>query len=306
MSSSDEKSEILESVMTSSRRGFLGQAGLATLGVMGASKLSAAVSGPLASFVENKAALTASDIAILNFALNLEYLEAEFYLRAVTGDGLDDSDTTGKGTRGDVTGGSQVPFQTQKIMEYAQEIAADELAHVKFLRTVLGSNAVARPKIDLDQSFTDAARAAGLIGSGETFSPFADEQSFLVGAFTFEDVGVTAYHGAAALIKSKVVLDAAAGILAVEAYHAGLIRTVMYQLGLVAQAKAISDLRDAADGAGDRDQGIVMNGTANIVPTDANGIAYERTTTMVANIVYLKGASSTNGFFPNKLNGSIR
>jgi hypothetical protein len=49
-----------------------------------------------------------------------------------------------------------------------------------------------------------------------------------------------------------------------------------------------------------------MNGTANIVPTDANGLAYERTTAMVLNIVYLKGASSTNGFFPNKLDGAIR
>jgi hypothetical protein len=45
-----------------------------------------------------------TDTNILNFALNLEYLEAEYYLRAV-GRRLADADTTGRGTRGAVVGG---------------------------------------------------------------------------------------------------------------------------------------------------------------------------------------------------------
>ena len=251
-----------------------------------------------------QAAGAPSDADILNFALNLEYLEAEFYLFAINGVGLPSTDINGVGTTGSVYGGSAVPFKTPAIREYAKSIANDELAHVEFLRSALGSAAVARPTIDLVNSFTTAALAAGLIQPGQTFNPFADEQSFLLGAYIFEDVGVTAYSGAAPLLQSKAYLAAAAGILAVEAYHASNVRTVLYQMGQGPATAKISALRAAASGAAD-DQGVVMNGNANITPTDVHALAFSRTTAQVLNIVYLGGASGGYGFFPKGLNGAI-
>ena len=178
----------------------------------------------------------------------------------------------------------QVPFATPAFAAYAKEIADDEINHVKFLRAALASvgvQPVARPQLDLLNSFTTAARAAGVVGPTQTFDPFADELSFLVGAYIFEDVGVTAYKGAAPLLKSKPILEAAAGILAAEAYHAGIVRTLLFAQGAAFQdiTNKISDLRDALDGAAtDLDQGTLVGGVTNLFPADANSLAYSRNT----------------------------
>ncbi|CAA9508762.1 MAG: Dessication-associated protein [uncultured Sphingomonas sp.] len=258
-----------------------------------------------------------SDADILNFALNLEYLEAQFYSFAVTGAGLPNTLLTGTGTQGAVTGGRAVAFTDQVVRQYANEIAADERAHVAFLRTALGSAAVAQPAINISSDangpFSAAARAAGLVGAGQSFDPYASDENFLLGAYIFEDVGVTAYKGASPLIQSPTFLSAAAGILGAEAYHAGLIRTVLYGKGIAMPAlidatEAISDARDSLDNTADVDQGVRRMGDAsNIVPADANGLAFSRSAGDVLNIVYLNaGAVNQGGFFPAGVNGTIR
>lgn len=286
----------------SDRRNFLRAAGITSLGVVGGAGILGS-SSPMAEAQTNGP----SDVAVLNFALNLEYLEAEFYSRAFYGYGLDPSLTDGCGTRGGVIGGRQVSFSSRAIRDYAREIANDEIAHVKFLRAALGTARVARPQIDLKSSFTAAARAAGLIGAGKTFDPYANENNFLLAAFIFEDVGVTAYKGAAPLISNKTFLEAAAGLLAVEAYHAAIVRTTLYSKDLTKEVRKISAARDSLDGSTDLDQGIRRNGRANLVPTDGNGLAYSRSAAQVLNIVYLTPeATDRGGFFPRSINGDIR
>ncbi len=294
---------------------------------IGAAAIGATLSIPL-----DAAAQTApSDADILNFALNLEYLEAQFYAYAANGTGLASNLLTGSGTQGSVNGGRQVTFTDPVVRQYAREIAADEVAHVAFLRNALGTSAVAQPAIDIgvgpNTAFSNAARAAGLIGAGATFDPYANDENFLLGAFIFEDVGVTAYKGASPLITNNTYLDAAAGILAVEAFHAGLIRNALYAKGIGAStlrtaSESISNARDTLDSPADLDQGVATQtvpyvntgGTtvnvqvSNIAPTDANGIAFSRTPAQVLNIVYLTAgtSASSGGFFPNGVNGTLR
>jgi hypothetical protein len=285
---------------------FARAAGVLGLGVAGLGALATFKTAAGEPVNTPKGAAGPSDSAVLNFALTLEYLEAEFYLRAVTGEGLDDSQVDGRGTPGSVRGGHKVDFESKLAAQYAAEIAADERAHVAFFREALGSAGVARPTIDLDQAFSAAAIAAGLIAPGQTFDPFADEDSFLLGAFLFEDVGVTAFKGAAPLIANKTYLEAAAGILAVEAYHAGLVRSVLLSKGLADPANRISQARDSL-GPGGIDQGITdAEGNANAVPSDGYGVAFSRTPGQVLNVVYLNPDSvDRGGFYPDGINGEV-
>ncbi|HEX8483967.1 ferritin-like domain-containing protein [Sphingomonas sp.] len=316
----------------------------------------AAVGAGAFAFATPAAAQTVTDTDILNFALNLEYLEAQFYSYAAFGTGLNASllgGVTTTGAQGSVsTSGSNPPRQVDfsgdpLIGQYAREIAADEIAHVAFLRTALTATAaVAQPAINISgdaaSAFTAAGRASGVVTptgpngaftDADIFDPYASPNNFLLASFIFEDVGVTAYKGSAALLTSKVFLEAAAGILAVEAYHAAIVRTALYARGINAPAlidatEKISNARDTLDGAPavdlvrgvgpDDDQGIApmtISGPllpasgigSNIAPLNANGLAYSRTAQQVLNIVYLNRAAVTlGGFFPAGVNGTIR
>ncbi len=254
------------------------------------------------------------DAAVLNFALNLEYLEAAFYLAAV-----------GRVNELRAIGGSAeirlpagldaamgMQFKDSAVQAFARDIADDELSHVKFLHAALGKAAVARPVLDLSGAF-DAAGQAASGGAIKGFNPYANDLFFLHGAFIFEDVGVTAYNGAATLLTNPAFLQAAAGILAVEAYHGGAIRTLLYQQRQVTAAAglyvgqvvgAISALR--AKVGGGKDAGLSDNAGAIVAPADKNGVAYARSTREVLNIVYLAPNASKGGFYPSGLNGAIK
>jgi hypothetical protein len=270
-----------------------GAAGVAAASALGVGGLTLSSKSALA-----QTALT--DVEIFNFALNLEYLEAEYYLRAVSGQGLSPSLTTGVGTKGTVTGGSLVPFSTTAGAFSAIRIAIDELSHVEFLRGAPGAAAIAEPTIDLQTSFTTLAVTAGLVPAGQTFNPFASELDFLIGAYIFEDVGVTAYAGAAASISSPTNLSYAASILAVEAYHADAIRLALAQQGQGTATDAISALRAKLSGVGDVGTNAYGN-PFNFSNVDASGLAFRRTPTQVLSIVY-GGGTSSGLFFPNGIN----
>ncbi len=132
-------------------------------------------------------------VDVLNYALTLEYLEAEFYRQ-----------------------GNQANLLSGKADKYLHAIQKDEEAHVVALQETiksLGSTPVAAPQVDFGGAFKSGT-------------------SFLETAYIFENLGVSAYLGAApSLFKEKALLTAAASIFGVEARHAAI-------LGSLAKKKA--------------------------------------------------------------------
>jgi len=132
---------------------------------------------------------------VLNFALTLEYLEAEFYTKGVS--------TAGLIPAGDVAGFTS--------------IRDHENAHVNFLKTAIqgaGATPVSKPSFDFTAKGTFA-------------DVFSNYNTFLAVSQAFEDTGVRAYKGQAGnLVSNKTVLTAALQIHSVEARHASHVRYI--------------------------------------------------------------------------------
>ena len=247
------------------------------------------------------------DADVLNFALDLGYLTASFYSLAVTGTGIPSSVLGSLAASGTVYGGSKVTFADRTIASYAEEIMQRELQHLTLLRTLLGSAAAPVPTIDLTPrgGFLSFAAATNGLSPGVAYDPFANDDKFLLGAYLFQDVMVTAYKSAVRLLPTRTHVDAFSGILATKSYHAGLLRTLLYRRGLTAPAlraatEAIAKLRDGFDGRAVTDRGVALNGDrTSVVAVDSDGAVYGRTLGQVLNLMYTNsGAVKSGGFYP--------
>jgi hypothetical protein len=238
-------------------------------------------------------ASTDIDVEVVNFALNLEYLEAEFYTVATTGKTIEEIGIgiTGVGTPGPTTGGKRVHFEREasdwnwsgdevsgRLHAIAEEIAYDEQQHVILLRSLLGDAAIAKPAINLDA-----------LGIG--FDTF---QQFLQLARAFEDTGVSAYGGAAPLLTSKTILGYAARIALTEALHSSNLRLLIAENHVKTSALDSLDILPPPSGK-------------QYFEVDSQALAVVRTTSEVLAIAYGNSTPGTTkgGFFPDGVNGPI-
>ncbi len=247
------------------RRSFVRKLGLA----------SAAVGTALTLDLKDGKAATQTDVSVVNFALNLEFLEAEFYTVATTGKTLEQSGFNVGPNPGPTFGGKQVRFSNNLLFTsaVANQIGYDERQHVKLLLGLLGGAAIRKPAINLDA-----------LGIG-----FGNENEFLTLARIFEDIGVTAYAGAAPLL-SPAVLAYAARILAAEAEHVSNIRLQIARLNIKSPKLDTVDIIPPPSGT-------------KFFSLDNNGLAETRTPGQVLYLAYGAGNVTSGGFFPDGANG---
>ncbi len=250
---------------------------------------SAAVGAMSVAGTKTAEAQTSTEMEVLNFALNLEYLEAEFYTYGQYGYGIEQLGIATSGVAsgnnpssgGTTTGGKKVSFPNNLVFSQAitEEIGTDERAHVVLLRSFLGSAAIAKPNINLNA-----------LGIG-----FGSENEFLTLSRIFEDIGVSAYAGAAYLLTTPLVIQTAARILAVESQHVASVRTQIARLNIP------TPMLDGAD--------IVPPPTGSQVQylsiNPSNGLPALRSVPQVLNLAYGGANKTTGGFFPSGINGAF-
>lgn len=215
----------------------------------------------------------------LNFALNLEYLQASFYLLLARGHGLEKA-LMGP-DYGEVAGCTKFSFQSPDVKELVTQLAAAEREHVIFLRRtirLLGGTPVSCPALNL------AAMGMPTL-----------EDGLLSLARRLETIGVSAYTGAIQYLAPNAdAVTSVAQLLETEAQHEGVFRQLCV-------AHAVSS--PAVDS---QDKPPRTPTLANTSPS--TGLNPIRTPGQILQIVYnMPGVTGASGgaFFPRGMTGAI-
>ncbi|KAL5714314.1 hypothetical protein ACHQM5_016295 [Ranunculus cassubicifolius] len=263
------------------------------------------------------------DIDLLQFALNIEYLQAEFFLYGTLGHGLDviAPDLTGGGTS--PIGGEKANLQFF-VRDVITQIAYQQVGHIRAIRRMVGG--FPRPIMDLSSShFAQLMEKVIGFPLQPPFDPYKNDLNFLLASYLFPYISLTGYNGITYLMNSTSTKRLSAGLMVVEAGQDTILRTILYQRALqplspynynVAEITLrLSKYRDRlAHVKNPKDDGIILatqdrNGgltLGNIINGDRDSVAYSRTPWEILRILYETGsASHPGGFFPVGANGTI-
>ncbi|KAI0515777.1 hypothetical protein KFK09_008444 [Dendrobium nobile] len=266
--------------------------------------------------------LPSVDVDLLEFALNLEYLEAEFFLWGALGYGLDR-------IAGNLSAGGPPPIGVRKanldpfVRDIVTQFGYQEVGHLKAIKQRV--KGFPRPLLDLSaKNFATVVDNAFGEALKPPFDPYANGLNYLLASYIIPYVGLTGYVGANPNLQSSVAKRLVAGLLSVESAQDAVIRTLLYEqldkkvhpynISVAEFTDKISILRNKLGGAGIKDEGLVVPPelgaegkiSGNVIAGDENSIAYARTPEEILRIVYGTGnASKPGGFFPNGGDGRI-
>lgn len=266
--------------------------------------------------------LPQSDVDLLEFPLNLEYLEAEFFCWSALGYGLDGIDSS-------LTGGGPAPVgaQTAALTPFVRDIATQfcyqEVGHLRAIKQNV--KGFPRPLLDISAAnFGKIVETAMNTTLDPPFNPYENSLNFLLASYIIPYVGLTGYVGANPRLLTPQARKLVAGLLGVESAQDAVIRALLYEHGLsrvasygvgVAELTAhISELRNVLGRKGVKDEGLVVapgqgpegQTVGNIIAGDRFSLAYDRTPEEILGVVYGSGdPAKAGGFFPQGADGRI-
>ncbi|KAK4478349.1 hypothetical protein RD792_017639 [Penstemon davidsonii] len=270
----------------------------------------------------NSNGLPKSDVDLLEFPLNLEYLEAEFFSWAALGRGLD-SLAPNLAMGGPSPIGVQKANLSPEIRDIIIQFALQEFGHLRAIqRTFPG---FPRPLMDLSKtSFASIMNNAFGEALVSEFDPYANDINYLIASYVLPYVGLTGYVGATPKLHSPIAKMLVGGLLGMESGQDAVVRTLLYQRVFmkvwpynytVAEfTDKISNLRNNLGMNGVKDEGLIVTPeqgaegiiSGNILAGNNDSLSYPRTPEEILRIVYGTGNESVPGlFYPKGANGEI-
>ncbi|XP_006654057.3 desiccation-related protein PCC13-62-like [Oryza brachyantha] len=265
-----------------------------------------------------------SDMAQLQFLLNAKFVEAEWFLHAALGRGVDSLDRN-LSAGGPPPSGARKAALDFRTTEVAAELGYQEVGHIRAITQSMGG--FPRPAIDLSDgrfaAVMDEAMGARL---DPPFDAYASSVNFLLASYILPHITTSAAVGISPSLIGFASKRLQASILAVEAGQDAVIRLLLYQRAdeVVAPYKGhtvaeftrrISDWRNGASRCGAKDEGVKVldrrqgaerRTISNILGAGDDSLGFARTPAEVLRILYgSRNEQIPGGFLPRGGNGTI-
>ncbi|XP_057952643.1 desiccation-related protein PCC13-62-like [Malania oleifera] len=267
-------------------------------------------------------AVPKEDVDLLEFPLNLEFLEAEFFLWGALGRGLDVV-APKLAMGGPSPLGARIANLDPLTRDIIAQFAYQEVGHLRAIQSTV--KGFPRPLLDLSvKSFATVINSAFGRPLEPPFDPYANSINYLIASYVIPYVGLTGYVGANPKLQGAVSKRLVAGLLGVESGQDAVIRTLLYEHALervhpyeitVAEfTSRISELRDKLGHQGLKDEGLIVPKAegaegkieGNVLVGNEYSISYDRTPEEILRIVYGSGDEHVpGGFYPKGGNGHI-
>ncbi|KAF6142648.1 hypothetical protein GIB67_015134 [Kingdonia uniflora] len=262
------------------------------------------------------------DVDKIQFALNLEFLEAEFFLFGATGFGLDKNAP-------ELAMGGPPPIGVRKANlddvteRIINEFGLEEVGHLKAIIETLGG--FPRPLLDLSsQNFAEVMDDAFGYKLYPPFDPYLNSINYMLASYVIPYMGLVGYVGTNPYLKGYKSKRLLAGLLGVESGQDAVIRTYLYErVDLVVHpynqtvakfTDRISQLRNRLAGCGIKDEGLIVppqlgaeqRTSSNVLAANELSLSYDRSPAEILRVVYGSGKENVpGGFYPNGGNGKI-